>query len=172
QALPIYATIGDRLGQANTLKALGDLNVREDRLADARQAYEQALPIYATIGDRLGQANTFRSLADLAARENDHVAALNGYARSAALAEEIGSPYTAAIARASAAPSHAALGSHSEAVSALLEPLLFFDRIGDRSAVGVTVNRLRNLRAQIGTAAFDTAWAQVTGGQPLPDWLV
>ncbi|HPG65888.1 MAG TPA: tetratricopeptide repeat protein, partial [Candidatus Hydrogenedentes bacterium] len=55
-----------RLGQANTLQSLGDLDVREDRLEEARANYAKALPIYEQIGDRLGQANTLRALGQLA----------------------------------------------------------------------------------------------------------
>ena len=35
--------------EANMLKALGDLERREDRLADARSSYQQALPLYGQI---------------------------------------------------------------------------------------------------------------------------
>ena len=65
QALPIYQTIGDRLGEANVIKALGDVHVMLDEYSEARTRYEQALPIYQTIGDRLGEANVIQALGDL-----------------------------------------------------------------------------------------------------------
>ncbi|MBK6653500.1 tetratricopeptide repeat protein [Zoogloea sp.] len=52
-------------GEANTLKALGDLQLRNDRLDDARKAYENALELYRKVEDRLGEANTLRALGDL-----------------------------------------------------------------------------------------------------------
>ncbi|MCL4249261.1 MAG: TIR domain-containing protein, partial [Anaerolineae bacterium] len=61
---------GHAQGEASILLRIGNLNVREDRLSDARQNYEQALPIYETIGARLGQANTLVALGDLNVRED------------------------------------------------------------------------------------------------------
>ncbi len=65
QALPIHRQIGDRLGEANVIKALGDVALQQDRYDDAAQHYEQALPIHRQIGDRLGEANTLGSRARL-----------------------------------------------------------------------------------------------------------
>ncbi|MBX3743708.1 MAG: tetratricopeptide repeat protein [Verrucomicrobiae bacterium] len=53
-----------------TLKALGDLQVRRDRLEDAEQSYRDALPIYRQIESRLGEANTLRALGDLQVRRD------------------------------------------------------------------------------------------------------
>ena len=55
--------------EGNTLKALGDLEMREDRLSQARGRYEEALPIFRQIEDRPGEANTLRALGDLEMRE-------------------------------------------------------------------------------------------------------
>ncbi|MCH7713817.1 MAG: tetratricopeptide repeat protein [Chloroflexi bacterium] len=55
---------------ANTLKALGDLDLREALLTDARARYDEALPIFRDIQSRLGQANTLQALGDLDLRED------------------------------------------------------------------------------------------------------
>ncbi|MCB1022450.1 MAG: tetratricopeptide repeat protein, partial [Acidobacteria bacterium] len=65
-ALPIYRNIGARLGEANCVKALGDVARRQARYQDAAQRYEDALPIYRNIGARLGEANTHLSIGLLA----------------------------------------------------------------------------------------------------------
>ena len=65
QALAIYRTIGDRLGEANSLLAFGDLYLRADHLRDAEDRYLRALPIYRAIEDRVGEANTLKALGDL-----------------------------------------------------------------------------------------------------------
>jgi tetratricopeptide (TPR) repeat protein len=90
RALPLYEAIGERLGQANTLLALGDLAVREADLAGARGFYGRALPIFEGIGDRLGQANTLKALGDLALREDDLAAARGFYGRTLPIYEAIG----------------------------------------------------------------------------------
>ncbi|HFD39027.1 MAG TPA: tetratricopeptide repeat protein, partial [Anaerolineae bacterium] len=59
---------GDRLGKANTLQSLGDLELRLGNLAQARSHYDAALPLYEAEQDRLGKANTLQSLGDLELR--------------------------------------------------------------------------------------------------------
>jgi tetratricopeptide (TPR) repeat protein/DNA polymerase III delta prime subunit len=68
RALPIYEQIEDKLGEANTQKALGDLCLRTDRLEEAEACYQRALPIYAQIEAKLGEANTQKALGDLCLR--------------------------------------------------------------------------------------------------------
>ena len=64
-ALELARQLDDQQDEANTLRALGDLALREDDLGGARAAYEAALPIFRAIGDRLGEANTYRSFGRL-----------------------------------------------------------------------------------------------------------
>ena len=66
RALPIYRQIGSRLGEANAIKALGDVALQQARYDDAAQRYDQALPIYRQIGARRGEASTLVSRARLA----------------------------------------------------------------------------------------------------------
>jgi len=56
QTLPIYRDIGHRLGEANTLRALGDAARMQGRPANAIALHNQTLPIYRDIGHRLGEA--------------------------------------------------------------------------------------------------------------------
>ena len=72
QALPIYRQIGDRLGEANAVQALGDVARMQARYEEATERYEQALPIYRQIGDRLGEATTLVSRARLAIATGEH----------------------------------------------------------------------------------------------------
>nr|HID13233.1 tetratricopeptide repeat protein [Anaerolineae bacterium] len=52
EALPIYREIKDRLGEANTLTAFGDLSLAQEDYEAARDWFEQALSIYRQIGER------------------------------------------------------------------------------------------------------------------------
>ncbi len=65
QALEFYRDIGDRLGEANTLKAIGDVLQFLDRRDEALSRYEAALQFYRDIGDRLGEANTLKAIGDV-----------------------------------------------------------------------------------------------------------
>lgn len=71
----ICQIISDRLGEANTLKALGDLKVRVADLTGARHDYDAALPIYRAIQDRLGEANCRQGLGRLLVAEGKAEAA-------------------------------------------------------------------------------------------------
>ncbi|MFC6909713.1 tetratricopeptide repeat protein [Novosphingobium lubricantis] len=57
-----------RLGEANTLQSLGDLERRVGAPDVARGHYDAALVLYREIKDRLGEANTLQSLGDLEQR--------------------------------------------------------------------------------------------------------
>ncbi|MFQ3536774.1 MAG: tetratricopeptide repeat protein, partial [Aggregatilineales bacterium] len=63
RALPLYETIGARLGLANTLKALGDLHRARHEVAAAVERYEAALALGAQIGDLVSQLNSLKGLA-------------------------------------------------------------------------------------------------------------
>ncbi|HKQ78331.1 MAG TPA: CHAT domain-containing protein [Blastocatellia bacterium] len=69
RALACALRHGDKEGEANVLKAMGDLQMRVDDLAGARASYEEALPIYREIEDRLGEANALQMLGNLAMAE-------------------------------------------------------------------------------------------------------
>ena len=57
QASAAAQRIGDRLGEANVLRAIGDVQqFRDDRDA-ALASYQTALTLFQAIGDRLGEAN-------------------------------------------------------------------------------------------------------------------
>jgi len=62
-AMAFYREIGARLGEANTLQAIGDVLQFLDRRTEALERYEAALAFYREIGDRLGEANVLQELA-------------------------------------------------------------------------------------------------------------
>jgi tetratricopeptide (TPR) repeat protein len=84
-ALPLYRAIGNRLGEANVLRATGDLRVRMEDLAGAREAYEAALPLYHAIGERLGEAHALQASGDLRVRMEDLAGAREAYAGALSL---------------------------------------------------------------------------------------
>ena len=64
-ALRAAQHLGDRLGQANALIDLGDVQLVAGDLPGAAQALEEALGIYRDLGNRLGQANALIDLGDV-----------------------------------------------------------------------------------------------------------
>ena len=90
-ALAFYREIGDRLGEANTLKAIGDVLQFLDRRTEALERYEAALAFYREIGARLGEANTLQAIAIL---EEDPVIGLTSSQAALNLYIEIGDKYS------------------------------------------------------------------------------
>ena len=75
--------------QANTLQALGDLEMREARLGQARSRYEEALPIYRDIQARMGEANTVQASALIDSMEGKNDEAVEGFHQALEIHEEI-----------------------------------------------------------------------------------
>jgi tetratricopeptide (TPR) repeat protein len=169
-ALPLYDRIEARVGQANTLKGLGDLALRENELKEARRQYEAALALFETIEARLGKANTLHSLGDLAHQEGDHEEAVGFYVRSIQLAEAIQDGYTRASAQNSMIPALMALGKHKEALATALDALGYFVKVDLAHDVRIVANKIYGIKSQIGMEAFHALWQEVVG-QPQPGWL-
>ncbi|WP_437292630.1 tetratricopeptide repeat protein [Sorangium sp. So ce426] len=82
RALVSFDHTGDRLGQANVLRARGDLRQRKDDLDGALLDYEHALELYLLVDSRLGQANVLKARGDLRRRKDDLDGALLDYERA------------------------------------------------------------------------------------------
>ncbi len=63
--LEFYRDTGSRLGEANTLQAIGDVLQFLKRSDEALSRYEAALQFYRDIGDRLGEANILQEFGKL-----------------------------------------------------------------------------------------------------------
>ncbi|MBW4645474.1 MAG: DUF3539 family protein [Goleter apudmare HA4340-LM2] len=65
QALQCYHKLGDRLGVANTLKAIGDILNFLNLYQQALEYYEQALALYSEVSDPVKEANTRKAIGDV-----------------------------------------------------------------------------------------------------------
>ena len=104
--------------------------MRQARLAEARQHYDQALPLYRQIGDRLGEANTLAALSRLALHEGRDEEAQRLLERAVRLHEAIGSHYSVAADLGNFGLELRRLGRQDEARPYLLQAAEVFDRIG------------------------------------------
>ena len=75
QAIGLFRDVGSRLGEANTLEAIGDVLKFLKRNDEALANYEQANGLFRDVGDRLGEANIFPELGDL--RNNTETEVVN-----------------------------------------------------------------------------------------------
>ncbi len=59
QALALFRAVGDRLGEANTLQAIGFMKLDMGDGEAGLKALNEALAFFRQVGDPVGQANTF-----------------------------------------------------------------------------------------------------------------
>ncbi|ABW27479.1 tetratricopeptide repeat protein [Acaryochloris marina] len=90
EALRLYREVGDRLGEANTLKALGDVLQFLKQSQEALERYDEALRLYREVGDRLGEANTLLGLGSLQDRPAQ---AMDYYHSAQTIFQQIGDQY-------------------------------------------------------------------------------
>ncbi len=65
QALPIYQTIGDRLGEANVIQALGDLHGEMEQIAEAVSLLQDAAGRFKALGLVSPEAGCWNSMGNL-----------------------------------------------------------------------------------------------------------
>jgi tetratricopeptide (TPR) repeat protein len=90
QALNSYRDIGDRLGEANCLYRIADVQQFLNRREEALGNYDTALALYRDIGDRLGEANCLKAIADVQQFLKRSEEALGNYDTALALYRDIG----------------------------------------------------------------------------------
>ncbi|MGE0684898.1 MAG: hypothetical protein AB7P69_28800, partial [Candidatus Binatia bacterium] len=89
RALSLATAAGAKLGQANVLQAIGDVQSFRDDKEAALASYDQALRLFTEVGAKLGQANVYLAQGQL---QND-VSLLD---RALGLYEKIGDRYSGA----------------------------------------------------------------------------
>ena len=80
----------NRLGEANVLSGLGDLERKLGRNEQARTAYEDARVLFKQVEDRLGEANVLRGLGDLERTLGRNERARTAYAEARVLFKQMG----------------------------------------------------------------------------------
>ena len=91
QALALFRQVGDRLGEANVRKAMGDVQQFRKDMQAALQSYEQALALFRQVGSSLGEANVLQAMGDVQQFRDDREAALQSYEQALALFRQVGS---------------------------------------------------------------------------------
>jgi tetratricopeptide (TPR) repeat protein len=129
-ALKLYEQVGDNLGKAKTLQAIGDVLQFLDRREEALERYDTALKLYEQVGDNLGKANTLGSLGAVALALEQYPQALGQYQQALALVEGIGDRYSTARFWYYIGQVYAAQDDKSQAISSFTTAAEIFREIG------------------------------------------
>ncbi len=82
----------DKQLEANTLKAIGDVQQFRDEREAALESYRQALELFRAVGDRLGEAYTLKAIGDLAVDEEKYDLARSLFEQALLLFETLDLP--------------------------------------------------------------------------------
>ena len=130
----------DKELEADILKALGDLALREADLAGARRRYEAALAIYPGIGARLGEANVLQSLGNAWLAEGELGKAYEQYRTALEIHLAINDQLSIAADLCYMGRAAAAAESHAQAVTLFEQGIDLYRRIGELFSQALVLN--------------------------------
>jgi DNA-binding SARP family transcriptional activator/tetratricopeptide (TPR) repeat protein len=132
RALEAARLLGDRAGEAHTLRVLGLAHARLGRHAEADTHARQALMLHVAAGDRVGQARVHRDLANICWRQDRRTDALHHLRRLMDLSETAGLRAGSAFTLYAQACVHFLTGDHGRAVELCRASVAAYQEIGDR----------------------------------------
>lgn len=135
QAAALHAAegLGDLSGRAHAHRALGFVNGRLERPAEAREHLSTALELFAAIGDLPGQGRVHRYLAFQANRQGHHHEALDHYREAHSLYEAAGHRSGQAGICNEVGWTHILLGAYEEALADCQRAITMNQQLGDRN---------------------------------------
>ena len=145
EAQPIYHEIGERLGEANCIKSLGDVHLQLAEYRQARERYAEAQPIYHEIGSRLSEANCIRSLGDVHLQLAEYYQARERYAEAQSIYHEIGDRLGEANCIKSLGDVHLRVGEYRQARERYEEAQLIYHEIGQKLGEANCIQALGNV---------------------------
>ena len=98
RTLAHHRTTNDPWGEANCLKAMGDVLQFQKDMETALERYESAIRLFRGVGDKLGEANTLGSLGNFYFVQQDYGQALEFQRQRLAMMRQIGDRYSEAAA--------------------------------------------------------------------------
>jgi len=89
EALPLYRAIGEKLGEANCIQALGELDAEEENYTSAFSRLEEAAMRYCTIGLPANEASAINSIGNIYESQKEYQKAIEAYTRAMALTPDL-----------------------------------------------------------------------------------
>lgn len=163
EALALFREVDDQPGLGLVYNSIGEHARLSGDLARARSAYEQSLAIAERTGDARRQYYVLYNLAFVAQRAGNHHEAIRALRRSLALCQDLGVPTDVIQELLALAGSLGALGEPVRAAQLFGAAHAFLQHRGvliDPSDQPEHDRNMAVVRAQLGEAAFEAAWAK------------
>ncbi|MFF7642451.1 BTAD domain-containing putative transcriptional regulator [Streptomyces canus] len=132
-ALQAAEDLGDLSGRAHAHRALGFVNGRLERPAEAHEHLSTALELFAAIGDLPGQGRVHRYMAFQANRQGHHHEALDHYREAHSLYEAAGHRSGQAGISNEVGWTHILLGAYEAALTDCRRAITMNQQLGDRN---------------------------------------
>ncbi len=123
----------DRQAEANTLKAIGDVQQFLKQSPAALENYNQAMLIYRSVGARLGEANTLKAIGILLSKQGNYRQAVPSVEAALAIYRKIGDRYSQAATLQNLAVLYQNTGRVKEGFVCGQESIQLFSDLGLRS---------------------------------------
>ncbi len=136
-------------GQANMLKALGNVARKESEYERAAGYFDRAMVIYEELGDRLGQANTLLALGNVAYMLDEYDTAIERFNRALPLFEAVDDPLGQANTLKALGDVIRIKGDNDEAMRCYNRALPLLEQIGDTLGVANTLKALGDLAMRL-----------------------
>jgi tetratricopeptide (TPR) repeat protein len=150
----------DRLGEANTLQAIGDVQQFLAQRTEALKNYERAIMIYQEVGARLGEANTLQAIGDVQKFLDQRTEALEKYAQAMVIYREVDARLGEANALRAIGILQGQQGNSQQAINLLNQSLAIYKDIGDRYSQAMTLQKLAFFYQQTGHIKQGFAYGQ------------
>jgi tetratricopeptide (TPR) repeat protein len=164
KALAMYEDLGDRRNMAKCYHHLGIVAYLRQQLAGSENLYLQALTIFENLDDQHGMAVSYHQLGMIAEHRERPQDAENWYRKALAIETGLGNKPGMAITSGQLGLLALTRQQRREALEWMVRSVTLLD---DFSHPGAELHNLALLTTQLGTAAVETCWHEVTGS-PLP----
>ncbi|MBI5303383.1 MAG: tetratricopeptide repeat protein, partial [Chloroflexi bacterium] len=130
-ALELFRSVGDRLGEANVLKAIGDVQQFRKENDAALKSYAAALELFRSVGDRLGEANVLAAQSRLQIQGGNIVQAEQDLAQVISIRRETGALFGEGADYGNFALALLNVGEKAKAKMYVLKAKAVFEKIGE-----------------------------------------
>ncbi|MFJ8578589.1 BTAD domain-containing putative transcriptional regulator [Micromonospora sp. NPDC093277] len=152
-ALDVCRRRGDLLGEAVSLRGLGQLHLYRDQYGAAAEAFSRARLAYARLGNTYGEAGALAGLGSVHRLRGDHDAAYDCYRQALASYHAVGDRHGQAYVHGALALVWLARRNPAEALRSLNAGLPLAAEVDDQHRVAHLLHRLGLVRVRLNEAA-------------------